>query len=273
VTPHRVAQAFNRAARERRAALIVYVCAGDPALSETERLVPQLAEAGADIIEIGVPFSDPIADGPVIEAATVRALAAGTTLRGMLAMVARLRATGLDTPLMLMTYTNPLLRLSDIAGVARSGVDGLIVPDLPHDEAGALRAEAAAHDLTLSGLAAPTTPLDRLRAIGGAATGFLYYVSVTGVTGARAELPADLPAQLAAARVASRVPVAVGFGIESGAQAAALAHHADGIIVGSALVRALHEGGAARGLALVRSLRDALDTASRDPLSTKATPC
>jgi tryptophan synthase alpha chain len=271
---HRIQDAFDRAKIEQRAALIVYVCAGDPTLADTERLVPQLAEAGADLIEIGVPFSDPIADGPVIEAAAVRSLSAGTNLRGILAMVGRLRAGRFETALALMSYLNPLHRLGDLAAVAANGIDGLIIPDLPHEEAGAMRLEANALGLDLVGLAAPTTPLERLRAIGAASSGFLYYVSVTGVTGVRAELPTDLPAQLAVARTASRVPVAVGFGIDSAAQARALATHADGIIVGSALIKALQgDGGVARGLALVRELKNALVTAPREPLSTKASPC
>jgi tryptophan synthase alpha chain len=271
----RIGRAFYRRRTEQGAALIVYVCAGDPSLDETERLVPQLVAAGADIIEIGVPFSDPIADGPVIEAAAVRALAGGTTLRRILGMVARLREGGLETPLLLMTYMNPLQRLGGLGVVAESGIDGLIVPDLPHDEAPPLRAEAEAAGLDLVGLAAPTTPPDRLRAIGASATGFVYYVSVTGVTGARADLPPDLPAQLAQARAASSVPVAVGFGIESPAQARALAPHADGIIVGSALIKALQgEGGIARGVALVRALKSALLQAPPiEPSSTKASPC
>jgi tryptophan synthase alpha chain len=271
----RIGRAFYRRRTEQGAALIVYVCAGDPSLDETERLVPQLAAAGADIIEIGVPFSDPIADGPVIEAAAVRALAGGTTLRRILGMVTRLREGGLETPLLLMTYMNPLQRLGGLGVVAGSGIDGLIVPDLPHDEAAPLRAEAEAAGLDLVGLAAPTTPPDRLRAIGASATGFLYYVSVTGVTGARADLPPDLPAQLALARAASSVPVAVGFGIESPAQARALAPHADGIIVGSALIKALQgEEGFARGVAFVRELKAALLQAPpHEPSSTKASPC
>jgi tryptophan synthase alpha chain len=272
MTPRRIGLAFSRRKAEQRAALIVYICAGDPSLADTERLIPQLAAAGADIIEIGVPFSDPIADGPVIEAASVRALQGGTTPRRILGMVSRLRAAGLETPLVLMTYLNPLQRLGGLVAVAKSGVDGLIVPDLPHEEAEPLRIEAEAAGLDRIALAAPTTPPDRLRAIAASATGFLYYVSVTGVTGARAELPASLPAELRAARAASNVPVAVGFGIESAAQARALAPHADGIIVGSALIKALQgEGGFARGIALVRDLKAALDRTP--PSSTKAPPC
>jgi tryptophan synthase alpha chain len=266
IATSRIAAAFARSKREGRGTLIAYVCAGDPSLPATERLVPELVVAGADIIELGVPFSDPIADGPVIQAAAERALAAGTTLKGILAMVRRLRAAGLDAPLALMSYLNPVHALNDLGSIAEAGVDGLILPDVPLDEAPPWRAAVEALGMDLIPLAAPTTTKARLAAIGASASGFLYYVSVTGVTGSRAELPAELPSQLAAARAASRAPVAVGFGIESPAQARALALHADGVIVGSAIVKALHgPGGRAATLALVRALADAMRGAT--PLS------
>ena len=285
----RVSRAFTRAKEERRAALIVYVCAGDPSLEVTERLVHRLVESGADIIELGVPFSDPIADGPVIQAASERALAAGTTLRRILAMVKRLRGQGLDAPLALMSYLNPIHALGEpaIGSVADAGVDALILPDVPYDEAPPWRAAIEAAGMDLVGLAAPTTDEARLRAIGASSSGFLYYVSVTGVTGVRAALPESLPSQLRAARAVSRVPVAVGFGVDSPAQARALAAHADGVIVGSAVVQHLHgPDGEATALAFVRALAEALHesrtdsalaasshpTSSLSPLS-EVTPC
>lgn len=258
----RITRGFAKAKAEGRAALVVYVSAGDPSLDATERLVPELIAAGADILELGVPFSDPIADGPVIQAASERALAAGTTLRGILAMMTRLRAKGFDAPVALMSYLNPVHALNDLGAIAAAGVDALILPDVPFDESPAWRRAVEGAGMDLVPLAAPTTTPSRLAAIGASASGFLYFVSVTGVTGGRGELPAELPSQLAAARAVSRVPVAVGFGIESPEQARALSAHADGIIVGSAVVRTLHgHGGVETTLALVRALAEALRNA------------
>jgi tryptophan synthase alpha chain len=245
-----------------RRSLVVYLCAGDPDLAATERLVPALAAAGADVIELGVPFSDPLADGPTIQAAAERALRSGTTLAGILDLVGRLRRGGCDVPLALMGYMNPIVRMGIDAFVGRAaevGVDGIIVPDLPL-EAGPLGDAATGRDLSLVLLAAPTTPPDRLRRIGERTRGFLYFVSITGVTGARAALPADLPGRLDAVRAASRAPVAVGFGISAPEQAAALAEHADAVVVGSALVAEIaRSGGRTDGpVALVRSLAEAV---------------
>jgi tryptophan synthase alpha chain len=246
-----------------RRSLVVYLCAGDPDLAATERLVPALAAAGADVIELGVPFSDPLADGPTIQAAAERALRSGTTLAGILDLVGRLRRGGCDVPLALMGYMNPIVRMGIDAFVLRSaevGVDGIIVPDLPLEEAGPLGDAATARDLSLVLLAAPTTPPDRLQRIGERTRGFLYFVSLTGVTGARAALPAELPGRLDAVRAASRAPVAVGFGISAPEQAAALAEHADAVVVGSALVAEIaRSGGRTDGpVALVRSLAEAV---------------
>jgi tryptophan synthase alpha chain len=236
---NRLERHFRQARAVTQKSLLVYLCAGDPDLSATERLVPALAEAGADVIELGVPFSDPLADGPTIQRAAERALRSGTTLTGILDLVGRLRGQGCEVPLALMGYMNPIVRMGLEPFVARSaemGVDGFIVPDLPLEEAGPLGDAAAAKDLSLVLLAAPTTPPDRLRRIGERTRGFLYFVSITGVTGARAALPADLPSRLDAVRAASRAPVAVGFGVSAPEQAAALAEHADAVVVGSAVV-------------------------------------
>ncbi|HZW90544.1 MAG TPA: tryptophan synthase subunit alpha, partial [Myxococcaceae bacterium] len=243
---NRLDRHFQQARAAKRRSLIVYLCAGDPDLAATERLVPALAEAGADVIELGVPFSDPLADGPTIQAAADRALRSGTTLPGILDLVGRLRGHGCDVPLVLMGYMNPIVRMGVETFVARSaavGADGFIVPDLPLEEADPLADSAAAKGLSLVLLAAPTTPPDRLRRIGERTRGFLYFVSVTGVTGARAALPADLPARLDAVRAASRAPVAVGFGVSAPEQAAALAEHADAVVVGSALVAEIARSG------------------------------
>ncbi len=260
---NRLERRLGEARSAGRRSLIVYLCAGDPDLETTERLVPALAAAGADVIELGVPFSDPLADGPTIQAAAERALRSGTTLSGILDLVGRLRGQGCDVPLALMGYMNPIVRMGVDAFVARSaevGVDGFIVPDLPLEEADPLGDAAAAKGLSLVLLAAPTTPPDRLRRIGERTRGFLYFVSITGVTGARAALPADLPGRLDAVRAASQAPVAVGFGISAPEQAAALAEHADAVVVGSALVAEIaRSGGKTDGpVALVRSLAQAV---------------
>ena len=260
---NRLERRLGEARSAGRKSLIVYLCAGDPDLEATGKLVPALAEAGADVIELGVPFSDPLADGPTIQAAAERALRSGTTLSGILDLVGRLRRAGCDVPLVLMGYTNPIVRMGVETFVSRSadvGVDGFIVPDLPLEEAGLLGDAAAAKDLSLVLLAAPTTPPERLQAIGRRTRGFLYFVSLTGVTGARAALPSDLPLRLDAVRAASAAPVAVGFGISSPEQARALAGHADAVVVGSALVAEIaRSGGALDGpVGLVRSLAEAV---------------
>lgn len=258
---NRLERVLSESRRAGRKALVVYICAGDPDLGSTERLVPLLAEAGADVIELGVPFSDPLADGPTIQAASQRALLSGTTLSAVLDLVARLRASRCEVPLVLFGYVNPILRMGlepFVARAAESGADGILVPDLPLEEAGALGQLAEGRGLSLVLLAAPTTPPERLKAIGAATAGFLYFVSVTGVTGARAELPANLPARLAEARAATKVPLAVGFGVSTPAQAHALAAHADAVVVGSALVDVLHRGGPDAGVALVRSFAAAM---------------
>ena len=267
---NRIDRHFQEARAAGRKSLIVYVCAGDPDLPTTERLVPALAEAGADIVELGVPFSDPLADGPTIQAATGRALRSGTTLGGILELVGRLRRGGCDVPLALMGYLNPIVRMGMERFVARAaevGVDGLIVPDLPFEESDALSASAAARGLDLVLLAAPTTPAGRLREIARQTRGFLYFVSVTGVTGARAALPADLPARLDAVRAASAAPVAVGFGISNPEQARALAAHADAVVVGSAVVAEIARSGGKieAPVALVHALAEAVHSVPASP--------
>jgi tryptophan synthase alpha chain len=256
--------AFAKASAEGRKALVVYICAGDPSLEATESLVPKLSAAGADLIELGVPFSDPLADGPTIQAASQRALERGVTLKKVLSLVRRLRDSGCSVPLLLMGYLNPIVAMgpqSFCEAAAAAGVDGIIIPDLPVDEAAELAQLSEAARVNLVLLAAPTTPETRLRSIGTQTRGFLYFVSVTGVTGARAELPEELPALLRAAKGASKTPVVAGFGISTPEQAKALSEHADGIVVGSAIVQRLAQGaeGAESALALVRSLRAALN--------------
>ncbi|WP_258359038.1 tryptophan synthase subunit alpha [Moorella sulfitireducens (nom. illeg.)] len=256
----RISAAFAAREKEGRKALIVYLCAGDPSLEVTAAAVQELAAAGVDIIELGVPFSDPVADGPVIQAASTRALARGTNLRKILDLVKNLRSR-VSLPLVLMSYYNPLLQygLAGLAAdLAAAGVDGLIVPDLPLEESAPLREKLEAVKLAAIPLVAPTTPAERLQQIAAAAQGFIYCVSLTGVTGARESLPPGIAAYLARVREATDLPLGVGFGISHPEQARLLAPLCDGIIVGSAVVRALHEGGLPAAVEVVQSLRQAI---------------
>lgn len=227
------------ALRERgEKALVPFVTAGDPDLGVTEALLPALAEAGADLIELGVPWSDPTADGPKIQQSSERALRAGTTLRRILGLVKALRPK-LDVPIVLMGYTNSFLTMGERAfpeAAREAGVDGVITVDCPpEEEPGYYDAlEACGVDGIL--LASPTTTEERLAMLARRTRGFLYYVSLTGVTGARTGLPPRLEENLARIRKVSPVPVCVGFGISTPEQAAAIAKHADGVVVGSALV-------------------------------------
>jgi tryptophan synthase alpha chain len=251
----RLSDAFPRG----RTGLVCYAMGGDPTLAATEELLRAIDGEGADVIEIGLPFSDPIADGPTVQAAATRALHGGSTLPRLLEAVERLR---LRAPLVAMGYMNPIESMGNRAfarALAQARIAGAIVPDLPLEEAAPLRTDLGGAGIDLVPLIAPTTGAERAAAIAREARGFLYYVSVTGVTGARAELPADLAARLRELRALSPVPVTVGFGISSPDQAAALRGLADGIVVGSALVAAHHQGGLRAAAALVRSLRSALD--------------
>jgi tryptophan synthase alpha chain len=215
---------------------VPFVTAGDPDLDATEGLVLAMAEAGADLIEIGVPFSDPIAEGPVIQRSSERALARGATLRRILELVKRLRPR-VSIPLLLMGYANPFYAMRDfVAAAAEVGVDGLIVPDLPPEEGEDLYAAAAGRGIDCVLLAAPTTTDARLAMLASRTRGFLYYVSLTGVTGARSELAAGLEEGVARVRRVSDVPVCVGFGVSTPEHARQIGRFADGVVVGSALV-------------------------------------
>jgi tryptophan synthase alpha chain len=224
-------------------ALVAYVMAGDPSLADTERLVVEAEARGADVVELGVPFSDPLADGPVVQRAGTRALAAGASLSRVLEMVATLRAR-VRVPLVLMTYYNPLLAfgLKAFAQTAVDvGADGVIVPDLPHEESEPLRAEAEPAGLDLVQLVAPTSPPARVKTIARLSRGFVYLVSLTGVTGERRELPPDLEAQVRTLRLVTTKPVCVGFGVSTPGQVAAVGRLADGVVVGSAIVRVIEQ--------------------------------
>ncbi len=247
----RLSEAFPKS----RSALVCYVMGGD---GDTAALLQAVDEAGADVIELGLPFSDPIADGPVLQAAATRALGSGGSVRGVLATAGRLR---LRAPVVAMGYMNPVERMGAkpfARALKENRICGAIVPDLPLEEAQPLRDALAAEGLDLVPLVAPTTPLERATRIAAQARGFLYYVSVTGVTGARASLPEDLEERLRELRKVSPVPVAVGFGISKPEHASALKGKADAVVVGTALVRTAHEQGIAAAAAFVRSLRAAL---------------
>ena len=256
----RLRAAFTRARAEGRPALVCYLMGGDPSLGASEELLLALDDAGADVIELGVPFSDPIADGPVLQAAATRALAAGTTLPKLIDLAGRVQGR-VRAPLVAMGYCNPFLALGwekFAADGAAAGLCGAIVPDVPLEESEPLRSALGAAGMAWIPLCAPTTGDERLRKLALEARGFLYYVSVTGVTGARAALPEDLAAKLVSLRALSAAPIAVGFGISTPAQAAALRGQADGVVVGSAIVTAHHQGGVAAAAALVRGLAAAL---------------
>jgi tryptophan synthase alpha chain len=256
---------FERLRAKGERALVAYLMAGDPTLAETERLVIEAERRGADVVELGVPFSDPLADGPVIQRAGVRALAAGTTLSRVLEMVATLRARA-HVPLVLMTYYNPVLAFGLKAfarTAADAGADGVIVPDLPHEESDPLRAEAEPAGLDVIHMVAPTSPPARAKAIARLSGGFIYVVSLTGVTGERRELPPNLAAQIRTLRLVTTKPVCVGFGVSTPEQVAAVGRVADGVAVGSALVRTIERHTATPSLleefgALIESLKKPL---------------
>jgi len=263
---------FERLRGQGRTALIPFVTAGDPQPDVTVALMHRMVAAGADLIELGVPFSDPIADGPVIQRATERALAAGVRLRDVLEMVRAFRTQDTVTPVVLMGYLNPI----EIMGVetfaaeaAAAGVDGALVVDVPPEEAAELAGKLRPHALDLVYLLAPTSDAERIARIGGVASGFVYYVAVKGVTGA-GNLDIDgVGAKLAEIRARIPLPVGVGFGIKDGESAARVAAVADAVIVGSAIVErieALMETPAAIADAVadfIGALRQAIDAADR----------
>jgi tryptophan synthase alpha chain len=253
----RIAAAF--ASHGGRAALMPYLMGGFPDLDASREVGIACADAGADLVELGIPFSDPLADGPVIHAAGTHALRAGVTPGDVLGVCESLAER---LPVVLMVYANLVLSGGATAFVDRAaaaGAAGLIVPDLPHDEAAELRAACDARGLALVPLVAPTTTPERLRDVGADARGFVYTVSLTGTTGERDELPPELGATVERVRSATSLPVAVGFGIASAEQARKVGELADGVIVGSRLVRAAGEGGARAVGDAVAELRAALD--------------
>lgn len=235
----RITARFEKARAEGRAALVAYLMAGDPDLETSFAALCALRDNGADIIELGAPFTDPMADGPSIQLAGQRSLAAGTKLTDVLALARRFRAEDTETPLILMGYANPVHHLGFEAfadAAADAGIDGVITVDLPPEEDAPLREPLAAHEISIIRLATPTTTEARMAKVADGASGFLYFVSVTGVTGAGAADPAAIAPKIEAARRISGLPVCVGFGVRTGAQAAEMAKIADGVVVGSAFV-------------------------------------
>ena len=238
---NRIDKKFIELKKRQEKALIIYLTAGDPSLQKNEALIYAFEKDGVDLIELGVPFSDPLADGPVIQEASQRSLKKKTNLVKILKLVGRVRRRS-QVPILLMSYLNPILSygLSAFATMAKkSGVDGVIIPDLPVDEGKEIASVMRRHEIDLVYLVAPTSTKKRIRLITGATRGFVYYVSLTGITGTRRSLPLRLDQSLAALKKESRFPVCVGFGVSNPEQAKQAARSADGVIIGSAVVKAL----------------------------------
>jgi tryptophan synthase alpha chain len=256
----RIASVFSRTGHK---ALIPYVTVGYPSVEDTLKVVPLLAGSGCDIAELGIPFSDPLADGATIQKASFYALKNGVTPKLCLEVAEKL-SRKVDIPLVFMTYFNPVLSygLEEFcAACARSGVDGLIIPDLPPDEASELEDVTRRHNLDLIYLLAPTSSDERIRLVAERARGFIYLVSVTGVTGARASLPSELNSFVGRVRKAAKQPLCVGFGISTPEQARQVAEIADGVIVGSRIIQLMETKGLAAVSNFVNKLRRTLDKA------------
>jgi len=239
----RISEKFMALREKKEKALIVYLTAGDPSLAITKELILALENAGADILEIGVPFSDPTADGPVIQAAAQRALKSGATLTAILEMIKEVRRVS-QIPIVLFGYYNPIFVYGGekfARHAARAGVDGVLVVDLPPEEAPELREFTDAAGIDFIFLIAPTTGAKRTRQIAAGANGFIYYISITGITGTAAPKIADIETAVSKLRKITKLPVAVGFGITNPEQAGQIGKTADGVIVGSAVVRLIDE--------------------------------
>jgi tryptophan synthase alpha chain len=258
----RIAETFQRLRGDGRKALIPFLVAGDPDMPVTARAVHALVQAGADIIELGVPFSDPVADGPVNQRAYERALAAGVTLPAVLDLVKTIRMR-VQVPIVLLSYYNPILRYglgTFCRAAAGAGVDGVVIPDLPVDEAADLVGPARTDGIDTIFLLAPTSTDARIKLAAGQSTGFLYCVSLTGVTGVRETLAGGLDMLIGRIRTHTSLPICVGFGVSTPEQARDVAAVADGVIVGSALVALLERpDGVPRLAELARAIRAAVD--------------
>jgi tryptophan synthase alpha chain len=267
-TDARIARKFKELRARGEAALIPFVVAGDPDLERTAALVLEMEARGADIIELGIPFSDPMADGPANQRALARGLASGASLSAILGMAGELRKRT-QIPIILFGYFNPFFRYGCdrlCADAAQAGVDGLLVVDMPPEESSELKNPAHAAGIDLIYLLAPTTPIERSRAIARSASGFLYYVSVTGVTGARAQVGADVEHHVRELSTVTDLPIGVGFGISTPEHARQVAAYADAVVVGSALSLLIEQHGQAGQLlpavgGLVGAMKDAMRTA------------
>jgi len=247
---NRIDKMFKELKKIRRKAFVAYITAGDPRLSLTEKLVPVLEDAGVDCIELGIPFSDPLADGPTIQAASQRALKNKINLKQIFAMVKRLRKKR-SIPIAFMTYYNPVLQYGldrFITACVANGVDGIIVPDLPDEEAHELIRYAKKSNVSTIFLVAPTSTRERIQTIASDSTGFIYYISLTGVTGARKKLPKEVISRVRLIKSMSKKSVCVGFGISKADQAKQIAKIADGIIVGSAIIKVIEKNIRSKGL-------------------------
>jgi tryptophan synthase alpha chain len=254
----RITAKFNELRKTGRKALIPYIMSGDPSLSATKKYILELETAGADIIELGVPFSDPLADGPTIQRASERSLKHGTTLKKVLEMVKDVRKKT-AIPLILMTYYNPVFKFGIhrfIQAAVTAGIDGVIIPDLIPDEAGEFTALSRRHGLATVFLLAPTSTRERIKKVAGASTGFIYYVSITGITGAKLALGKDMEKRMNSLRALTKKPVAVGFGISNPAEARMVSNLAEGVIVGSAIVKLIAQSKSI--MHFVRSIRKAI---------------
>lgn len=267
----RLSTAFTTVRDEHRAALVAFVTAGDPSPQATPAILDALVAGGADVIELGMPFTDPMADGPAIQAANIRSLAAGTTTADILQIAIDFRARHPDVPLVLMGYANPMLRRGPewFANAARdAGVDGVICVDLPPEEDDALGPELRAAGIAPIRLATPTTDAARLPQVLEGASGFVYYVSVAGITGLQQAAQSSIEEAVARLKPATDLPIAVGFGVRTPEQAAAIARVADGVVVGSAIVELVATHGVdapAAVTAYVQTLSAAIRAAKKEP--------
>jgi tryptophan synthase alpha chain len=258
---------FDQLSRQGRAALMPYYTLGYPTAALSLEVITSLAQSGADLIELGVPFSDPLADGPTIQRSTQAALEQGMTVQRCLEQVAQIRARGVQQPLLLMGYINPILAYGlerYVSAACAAGADGLILPDLPLEEADEAETICKKHGIALVYLISPESPPERIAALAARTAGFLYLVSLTGVTGARSQLSPGLADFVARVRASAVTPLAVGFGISSSDQARAVAALADGVIIGSALINAVTGAAdpAAAAASYIAEIRAALEPGS-----------
>lgn len=263
---NRIEATFENLRTQKKKALVPYIMAGDPDLETTENLIFEIEHAGGDILELGVPFSDPIADGPTIQRASERALKSKTTLKKVMTLVKRIRKKGASIPIILMTYYNIIFQY----GINRfpqdavsSGIDGIIIPDLPPEEASEFIKEARSSGLDAIFLLAPTSTEDRIKLVTSTSAGFIYYVSMTGITGAKLRNVAEVKGKISKIKEHTDLPIAVGFGISMGDEAKKISRWADGVIIGSALVKLIEANEGKRLLLsrvsrFVRTMKEAI---------------